>query len=157
MKEAIEIIRTNAGHKDFLMLVKALDTYLAITDGDEHDFYDQFNKLDHIDHVILLYLDGAPAACGAIKPYDADSAEIKRMFTAEAFRGKRLAGKVLSALEQWAAELGFSRCILETGTRQTAAIALYERSGYRYMPCYGQYEEMENSRCFEKDLVVSRQ
>ncbi|MBL7472300.1 GNAT family N-acetyltransferase [Robertkochia sediminum] len=155
MKETIEIIRTNTHHKDFLMLVRALDAYLAITDGDEHDFYDQFNKLDHIDCVILLYVDGIPAACGAIKPYDRDSAEIKRMFTTEACRGKRLAGKVLHALEQWAAELGFSRCILETGTRQKAAIALYERSGYRYMPCYGQYQGMENSRCFEKKLVGS--
>lgn len=155
MKGDITIIRTDASHRDFLTLVRALDKFLAITDGDEHEFYDQFNKLDPIDHVILLYADGIPVSCGAFKQFNTRTIEIKRMFTTEAFRGKRFAVMVLKALEEWAAELAFSRCILETGTRQTAAIALYERSGYKYIPCYGQYKGMPNSRCFEKKIGES--
>jgi hypothetical protein len=39
---------------------------------------------------------------------------------------------------------------LETGTRQEAAILLYKKTGYRIIPNYGQYAEVENSLCFEK-------
>ena len=152
MKEDIKIIRTNAWHPGFVSLVRELDAFLAVTDGDEHEFYDQFNKLDSIDHVILLFSGKEAVACGALKKYDEQRAEIKRMFTKKPHRGKHLAGKVLKALEDWALEMGYTYCILETGIRQTAAIALYERCGYRYIPCYGQYKDMDNSRCFEKVL-----
>ena len=152
MKPDIQLIRTNSENEDFIPLVKELDAFLAITDGDEHAFYDQFNKLDAIQHVVLLYINKEAVACGAIKEYDKKSVEIKRMFTKPSHRGLRLAETILEALEAWAAELGYSRCILETGTRQTSAIALYQRCGYSPMPCYGQYKNMENSRCFEKVL-----
>ena len=32
------------------------------------------------------------------------------------------------------------------------AIALYKKKGYKHIPNYGQYAEMENSVCFEKNL-----
>lgn len=152
MKPEIHIIRTNSEHKDLIPLVKELDAFLAITDGDEHEFYDQFNKLDTIRHVILLYLNNEAVACGALKEYDQERAEIKRMFTKTAHRGCGLAEIVLEALETWATDLGYSKCILETGIRQTSAIALYQRCGYTPIPCYGQYRNMDNSRCFEKNL-----
>jgi putative acetyltransferase len=78
--------------------------------------------------------------------------EVKRMFVKEEFRGKGIAGKVLSELEKWARELWFQKCILETGTRQIEAIALYKKSKYSIIPNYGQYEGVENSLCFEKKL-----
>ncbi|MDT0641257.1 GNAT family N-acetyltransferase [Zunongwangia sp. F363] len=78
--------------------------------------------------------------------------EIKRMFTLSLFRGRGFAGKVLKELETWAAELNYSKCILETGVRQPEAIALYKKSGYRIIPNYGQYAGIENSVCFQKDL-----
>nr|WP_262899820.1 GNAT family N-acetyltransferase [Robertkochia marina] len=133
-------------------LVEKLDAYLAITDGEEHAFYDQFNKLNAIRHVVLLYIEGEAVACGAIKEFNESTVEIKRMYTREAHRGYRLAPLVLEQLEEWALELGYRRCILETGLRQTAAIRLYERCGYTQMPCYGQYTNMANSRCYEKKL-----
>ena len=42
----IKIIRTDSKNNDFSNLVKDLDTYLKTTDGDEHDFYNQFNNID---------------------------------------------------------------------------------------------------------------
>jgi len=53
-------------------------------------------------------------------------------------------------LERWAAELSYEKCILETGKKQPEAIALYKKNGYKLIPNYGQYAEIENSLCFEK-------
>jgi GNAT superfamily N-acetyltransferase len=79
--------------------------------------------------------------------------EVKRMFTRPEWRGRGLAVKVLNELEVWAAEMGYTRCVLETGTRQPYAIALYRKAGYVQIPNYGQYEGVENSVCFEKWLT----
>jgi GNAT superfamily N-acetyltransferase len=78
--------------------------------------------------------------------------EVKRMFTSDSHRGKGFATQVLKELEGWALELGFSRCILETGRRLPDAVRLYENRGYRLIPNYGQYVAMENSICFEKKI-----
>jgi hypothetical protein len=51
----IKIVRTVAENPDFMKLVKQLDADLAVTDGDEHAFYNQFNKLDAIKYVLLAY------------------------------------------------------------------------------------------------------
>lgn len=67
LKSMTEIVRTNPQNKDFLAMIKELDADLAVTDGDEHAFYDQFNKLDKIKYVVVVYEDGHPVSCGAIK------------------------------------------------------------------------------------------
>ena len=148
----IQFIRTNSQNKDFITLVKKLDAGLAITDGDEHAFYDQFNKIDTIKHVIIGLENNEAVGCGAIKEYDNKTMEIKRMYVDPDFRGNGIASKILKALEQWALELGCKKCILETGTRQVEAIALYTRNNYARMNNYGQYAGVENSLCFEKVL-----
>ena len=68
-------------------------------------------------------------------------------------RGQGIASTILKGLESWAHELKFSRCLLETGKRQPEAIALYEKNGYTKIPNFGQYENVENSLCFEKILT----
>jgi len=93
---------------------------------------------------------------GAIKKYDEINMEVKRMYTSESHRGKGLAKKVLAELENWAAELGYERCILETGFRQHAAISLYNACKYEVIPNYGQYQGIENSLCFEKILAEEK-
>ncbi|WP_196895216.1 GNAT family N-acetyltransferase [Aureivirga marina] len=148
----IALKRTNSENKDFISLVKNLDKELAIRDGDEHDFYHQFNGIDTIKYVVLAYENGNPLGCGAIKQYDSKTMEIKRMFTKLESRGKGVASKILLELEKWAKELSFEKCILETGLKQPEAIALYEKQGYKVISNYGQYAEVENSRCFEKQI-----
>jgi putative acetyltransferase len=145
-------IRTNSENGDFIQLVARLDNLLAEMDGRDHDFYDKFNKIDKLKHVVVAYSGELPVACGAIKEYDAETMEVKRMFTDANFRGKGLASLVLAELEKWALELGYSRCVLETGKRLPNAVRLYEKSGYQLIPNYGQYIHMENSICFEKKL-----
>lgn len=144
------LIRTDSTHKDFIRLVKLLDADLKIRDGDEHDFYNQFNNIDTIKHVIIVYEDQKPVGCGGFKESQSNSVEIKRMYVTLENRGKGLATKVLKALELWAKELSYEKCILETGKKQPEAIALYKKNGYAITPNYEPYKNAENSVCFQK-------
>lgn len=148
----IKFIRTDSDNSDFQQLVKLLDKDLSIRDGDDHAFYNQFNKIDAIKHVIVAYEGNTPVGCGAIKEYDSQSMEVKRMYVPEDQRGKGIATLILNELEKWAETLGYKKCILETGIRQPEAIALYKKNGYRIISNYGQYENMVTSVCFEKEL-----
>lgn len=148
----MEIVRTDSGNSDFRNIVVLLDEELAIRDGAEHSFYAQFNKLDAIKYVVVVYAGSEAVGCGAFKEYSPGVAEIKRMFVKPDHRGCGIAGAVLAELEKWAAELGYREGILETGLKQPEAIRLYERSGYTRIPNYGQYEGVENSLCMRKVL-----
>jgi len=150
----IKILRTNSDNSDFISLVKLLDAELAERDGSDHTFYAQFNKIGKIKYAVVAYENDKPVSCGAIKEYSPDTMEIKRMYTLPESRGKGIATKVLIELEKWANELFYEKCILETGKKQPEAIALYKKNGYKLIPNYGQYAEVENSLCFEKEVPV---
>lgn len=146
----IHLLPTTSSHPDFLSLVSLLDKELRVRDGEDHAFYAQFNKVDSLVAVIVAYADDVPVGCGALRAYVADTAEIKRMYTLESHRGQGVASMILTALEAYAAEQGYKRCILETGLKQPEAIALYHKNGYTVIPNYDQYAGMDNSVCFEK-------
>ena len=146
------LLRTTSTNPDFIQLVKLLDIELAERDGDEHPFYDQFNKIDNIRYVVIAFDKEKAIACGAIKEYAPGIIEIKRMFTASEFRGQGVATMVLNELVQWAKELNYQKCILETGVRQPDAIRLYQKNGFTSIPNYGQYEGVVNSVCYELEL-----
>jgi putative acetyltransferase len=149
----VRMHRTNSENPDFIALVRLLDADLAIRDGNEHSFYAQFNKIDTIKHTVVAYERDIPVACGAIKEYEPGAMEVKRMYTLPEHRGKRIAAAVLAELEQWAAEMNYTRTVLETGKKQPEAIALYQRCGYAIIPNYGQYAGIDNSVCFEKIIA----
>ena len=148
----ITIVRTTSDNQDFVRLVRLLDADLAIRDGEEHAFYAQFNKIDKLKHVVLAYENDIPVGCGAIKEYELKTVEVKRMYVLPESRNGGIATRVLSALEEWAGELSYAKCILETGKKQPEAIALYKKNGYTPIPNYGQYANVENSVCFEKKI-----
>ncbi|MDP5104921.1 MAG: GNAT family N-acetyltransferase [Polaribacter sp.] len=148
----MNIIRTNSENNDFINLVKQLDAYLKITDGDEHAFYNQFNTIDLLKNVVVIYVDEIPVGCGAIKKFNEVSVEVKRMFVSSDFRNQGFAQKLLQELEIWAKELGYKSCVLETGKRQIEAVKFYHKCDYNVIENYGQYAAMENSICFEKEL-----
>lgn len=146
----IHLLRTNSENPDFIELVKQLDSELAATDGKDHAFYSQFNKIDKIKFVIIAYENGTAIGCGAIKEFSQEATEVKRMFTVPTGRGRKVATSILKELEIWAKELSYKKCVLETGRRQPEAIALYKKNGYSSIPNYGQYVGVDNSVCFEK-------
>ena len=145
--------RTDSSDEQFISLVRKLDADLAIRDGEDHSFYSQFNKIDKIRHTIVAFENGEPMGCGAIKEFDPDAMEVKRMYTSPEGRGKGIASSVLRELEKWALEMSYKKCVLETGKRQPEAISFYKKNGYTVIPNYGQYIGIENSVCFEKRLI----
>jgi len=145
-----KIIRTDNKNVDFNNLIIELDAYLKVTDGEDHEFYNQFNGLDNIKNVVIAYQDSQAIGCGAFKKLDNETIEIKRMYVKFAHRGSGTAQAILNSLELWASEKGFKKCILETGNRQVEAIKFYKKAGYKSIPNYGQYIHMEDSNCFEK-------
>lgn len=102
----------------------------------------------------MAYHDDKSVGCGAIKEHVPGTMEVKRMYVIPEGRGKGIATGILSELENWAIELEYSKCILETGKRQPEAIGLYRKNGYRPIPNYGQYVNVDNSVCFEKMLKL---
>ena len=103
---------------------------------------------------LVGYVDGEPAACGGWRAHDRD-VELKRMYVRPAFRGRGLARAVLAELERTAAAAGFTRLILETGTRQPEAIALYESAGYAAVERFGYYAEAPEAVHLGKTLEVA--
>jgi GNAT superfamily N-acetyltransferase len=75
------------------------------------------------------------------------------MYVVDSARGRGLARRALADLERSAAEAGRSRIVMETGTRQPEAIALYESCGYATIPDFGVHREHPESVCFAKTLA----
>jgi len=144
--------KTSSSDADFQKLACELDQDLAIKNGEKNVFFAQYNKSDELNHVLVAYIDEDPVGCGALKEYDTTIMEIKRMYVRPTHRGKGLSKAILMALTTWAKELGYLKCILETGEQMTEAIALYKRNGFEIIPNYGQYAKIEDSICFEKQL-----
>lgn len=149
----ITLKRTNSENIDFINLIQELDKVLHEINGDEQEFFTQFNKIDMIKHVVTAYENDIPIGCGAIKEYSSDTMEVKRMFVDKKSQGKGTASKILKELELWTKELGYKKCILETGIKQTRAIALYKRNSFEIIENYGQYKHIKDSVCFQKNLV----
>lgn len=146
------IKRTDSSNKYFQNLVQLLDSDLAIRNGEDHGFYDQFNKIDMIKNCIVIYVDEIPAACGAFKKFNEETVEIKRMYTNPDFRKRGLATTIVKELEFWAKELNYTKAVLESSLEQNEALSVYEKSGYTRIPNYGQYIGIDKSVCYEKVL-----
>ncbi len=103
---------------------------------------------------LVAYVDGVPAACGGWRAHDAD-VELKRMYVRDAFRGRGLARAVLAELERTAAAAGYTRLILETGSKQPEAIALYTSAGYTPVPRFGYYADAPEAVHLGKELETA--
>lgn len=93
-----------------------------------------------------------PLGCAAVRKLDAVTAEVKRMYVAPAARGQGLGRRLLDRSEAEARGLGVERLVLETGTRQNEALALYRSSGFEPIAAYGEYIGSPLSLCLAKRL-----
>ncbi len=129
------------------------DDDLAKKNGEKNSFLKQFNNVDKINHVIVIYKDEVAVGCGAFKIYDKNTIEIKRMFVDQYYRNNGFATMVLRELINWAKDLNFSFAILETGDKMHEAIKLYQKEGFKRIPNYPPYDNEVTSRCFKKFLL----
>ena len=109
---------------------------------------------------LVARLDGLAVGCGGVAMFD-DYAEVKRMYTRPAARGRRVAKALLHKIEDEARLAGKSVLRLETGTYQQEAIGLYERAGFRLRGPFGSYAAMsasniETSLFFREGAPVAR-
>src|SRR3954463_16186414 len=113
-------------------------------------------ELEHPGTTVLVARTTAGRAVGmvALVAGPDGTAELKRMFVHEDARGQGLASSLLAAVETLAREVGVTTIRLETGPKQDAAIALYERRGYARIPNFGQYAGDPHSICYAKALDV---
>lgn len=149
---ALQIVRTDGRHPGFAALVRQLDEDLEARYGELQKSYAAYNRIEGIRDVVVVFLDGAPAACGAFKQFSPETVEMKRVFVPQEFRRQGLARIVMRELEARALEKGCRFAVLETGVKQIEAIALYKSLGYEQIDNYGQYAGNSNSVCMKKTL-----
>lgn len=105
--------------------------------------------------IVVADDDGTALGCGAVQPWThtvadapAGVGELKRMYVVPSARGRGLSRLLLAALVEAARERGMTALVLETGTEQPEAIALYTSSGFTPIPVFGPYADDPRSRCF---------
>ena len=101
---------------------------------------------------LIARVEGRVLGCGGLREDGPDTAEVKRMYVRPEARGEGLGRRLLLELERHAVLLGYKRIRLETGIPQPEALRLYESSGYRRIPGYGEYKDDPRTVSFEKDL-----
>lgn len=102
---------------------------------------------------VIARIDGQPVGCGALRPLDETTGEVKRMFTHSAYRRKGVAQAVLAELERLALTFGYDTIKLQTGPKQLDAAALYELVGYYRIPHFsGNWDQV---LAYRKDLVTA--
>lgn len=148
----IYVIRTSSSNPDFRKLIAELDKDLWKMNYSNQGHYDKHNIIEELSTVVIAYDNQTAIGCGCFKEFDNTSAEVKRMYVSPSHRGKGISRMILNKIEKWAKEKGYAKTILETGTAQTQAIALYKSSGYIVTKNYGPYIGMTDSICMEKSL-----
>jgi putative acetyltransferase len=143
------LTRTSSKNRDFQKLTALFDEYLIDIDGDEKDFFAQYNQV-YLENVIICYDNNIAIGCGAFKKHENNIVEIKRMFVHPDFRGKGISKLILDELENWAIQLENNQFILETSVKLETAIGLYQKSGYLSIENYGQYIGVKSSYCMKK-------
>jgi putative acetyltransferase len=98
---------------------------------------------------VVAYLNGLPLACGALRPIDSETAEVKRMYVQRDHRRRGLGRAVLAYLQREARRLGYKRLLLQTGYKQLTSIAVYESFGFHRIPPFGEYKNDPTSVCYE--------
>lgn len=156
----VRIERVDFGHPDAMRLIAEVQQeYVARYGGEDATPLDPSMFEPPHGSFFVGYVDDVPIASGAWRRReDVDAlgsthtAEVKRMYVAPAGRGRGLARLMLAHLERTAREAGAVVAILETGTLQPEAIALYRSSGYTEIAGFGYYCSAPESVCFGKRL-----
>jgi ribosomal protein S18 acetylase RimI-like enzyme len=149
----VSIRREAPDGDDVRALIAELDAELEPLYGSKSRHGYTVDKLlaEHVAFFIVR-LDGDAAGCGGVKIVEPEYGEIKRMYLRPRYRGRGLARALLDELTAYVRECGVPALRLETGIYQAAAIALYEREGFRRIPPFANYTDDPVSRCYEKLL-----
>jgi len=139
------------------VLVKALNAYLNPLSPPQFQFQMTVEQMADEDTTVFIARDGEgrPVGIGALKVFDADLAEVKRMYTLPEVRGQRVGVALLQAIEALAREKGIITLKLETGNVAgfEPAWRLYERNGFTRCGAFLDYPDSPYSAFYEKALA----
>lgn len=156
MSDAIRVVHAALTDAASQALIAALNAELSAMypePGANHFKLDPEETAKGRGAFLVVYRGELAVGCGAVRLLDAETGELKRMYVLPAERGKGLGRLLVAELEAEAAALGVRRLLLETGTRQHAALALYHAAGFRPIPLYGEYLlSPGTSVCLGKEL-----
>lgn len=153
MTEKIRVVRTTSENPDFIFLYTIFDSFLWDRYPELKAQYWGNNVIEFNPDVIIIYLENKAVACGCIKKYNDNTAELKRMFVMPDARGMGLAQLILNELENLAKQSGFEILILETLYKQKEAINLYRKKGFEIVDNYEPYTDLSNSICMRKSII----
>ncbi len=150
----MNVVLTDGRDKDFVELCRLLDENLNEIVGGEkqREQYIQYNTLDDIHDVVLVYIDKVSVGCASFKHFKDRIAEVKRVYVRKEYQGKGISNLLLHTLEERSRVKGYGKLVLETGAPLVAAMGLYIKRGYKRIDNYGQYKDMPESICMEKLL-----
>lgn len=155
----LDIRRVGIEHPDAMCLIEQVqEEYVARYGGPDRSPVEPAMFTPPAGSFFVGYVGDEPIATGAWRRSGVErlgtgaTAEIKRMYVVPAHQRRGHARRMLAHLEATAAEAGFEALILETGTMQPEAIALYLSSGYEEVEGFGYYRDSPISRCFGKRL-----
>jgi putative acetyltransferase len=156
VSDAIRVVHAGLADDDSQALITALNAELSAMypePGANHFTLDPEETARGRGAFLVVYRGDVPVGCGAVRLLDAETGELKRMYVSPAERGRGLGRRLVAELEAEARALGVRRLVLETGTRQHAALALYRGAGFRPIPLYGEYLlSPDTSVCLGKEL-----
>ena len=155
------IDRVSITHPDATALVEAVQAeYAERYGGPDGSPIDPDHFEDPHGAFYVGYLDSVAVATGAWRRTEVralgegPTAEVKRMYVVPALQRRGLGTAMLTHLERTAAAAGIEVLVLETGTQQPEAIALYRSAGYEPIEPFGHYAWSELNRCFARRLAV---
>jgi len=87
--------------------------------------------------LLLAEYEGHVAGCVALREFEGDICEMKRLYLRPAFRGKGLGRAIAEHLIVEARKIGYTRMRLDTvESVMQDAVAMYRRLGFREIPPY---------------------
>lgn len=151
MTENISIKITNPNDEKVAAIIEELSANLYLRFGsDGRNSFKDWEE-DNLKFVFATAeIDTEIVGCGAIKPVNENTAEVKRMYSK--FPGKKIGQTILAFLEAQAKTLGFSDLILETRLKNEEAIRFYQKQDYKVIPNYGKYTDRPEAICLGKSL-----
>jgi putative acetyltransferase len=151
------IERVTAATDEIRELVAELDVALSGPYLPEQHHALSFDELFADDvRFFAARIDGLAVGCGGVA-FDDGFAEVKRMYTRPAARGRGVATAILRRLEREARSAQYSVLRLETGMYQAEALAFYVREGFERCDAFGVYtalapQAIDTSVFFEKAI-----
>ena len=155
MVSMYEIKYFTYANEDFLKLNSLLDDDYFDKYGEISLKYKPYNSLDDVKDFFVAYEGNSAVACGCIRYFADDTAELKRVFVLKEYRRQGIAEAIVKRCEEKAVELGYQYLTLETGVKLTEAIELYLKKGYSMIENFGQFAGDEICCCMRKQLICN--